>query len=506
MTKDHETKKLLETLKKNLDFKNERRLFSRYFGSFLWFVTDSPNNVPENFRNIQVRACGHYKLSEREKSACILCLKNVMKRAESSKTLEKFSCPAKLFGFCYPIAQGDRVYGHVVVCQIKKDPSGDTLGMFAAFTDTVVKQVQKELELQKLYETIRPRAIALSTVHTLHRLISSTLNLNELLSRIARLSLQVIRASRCSIKLVDSKRKVLLPKTTIDLRRKKAKLKKIRIGRWAPGKAVKYTKAVRGRDYLATPLIDEDVIGVITLYDKIDRSKFTDFDEEIMRTFCEQAVIAIKNAQLFKEQEKLTIGAIKSIAAILAAKASGTLIPKESFLKIVNLVGQEMRLSELELKSLEYASLLHDAGEIALPDKVIRKKGILTGKEYNLIKEHPSKAALILKPLKPLKSVVQIILHHHENYDGTGYPSGLKGSNIPMGARIMGVVAAFEAMIAEKPYRKKLSIKAAIAEVKRNSGRQFDPEVVSAFLDVLKRKAVMDTLRREKNVGKKTHK
>jgi HD-GYP domain-containing protein (c-di-GMP phosphodiesterase class II) len=224
-----------------------------------------------------------------------------------------------------------------------------------------------------------------------------------------------------------------------------------------------------------------------------------------MKTLCEQAVIAIKNAQLYMEQEKLTIGAIKSIAAILETKAPGTLLPRDSFLRIVHLMGQELKMSEHELKSLQYATLLHDAGQIALPDEVVKKKGLLTGKEYKLIKEHPKKAAIILKPLKSLKSVVPIILHHHESYDGTGYPSGLKGPHIPLGARIMGVVGAFEAMITKK-YRKPLSIQEAINEIKKNSGIQFDPKVVEAFLKIIKRKDMLNLLKKEIYATKKTHK
>lgn len=506
MTKNHDSELLFSRLKKNLNFKSERHIFSKYFGSFIWFVTDSPDNIPADFLNLQLKACKYCKSSGQHRKTCASRLRNLMKKAGSSRRIIKFICQANLHGFCYPLVQGDRIYGYIVVCQIKEEPTGDMLDMFSAFTDTVVKEVQKELELQKLYETIRPRAIALSTVHTLHRLISSTLNLSELLPRIARLSLQVMRANRCSIKLVDSKKKILLPKTTVDLRKKKTRLKKVRIGKWAPGKAVKFVKSIRGRDFLATPLVDEDVIGVITIYDKIDKKPFTDFDEEIMKTLCEQAVIAIKNAQLYKEQEKLTIGAIKSIAAILETKAPGTLLPRDSFLRIVHFMGQELKMSEHELKSLQYATLLHDAGQIALPDEVIKKKGLLTGKEYKLVKEHPKKAAVILKPLKSLKSVVPIILHHHESYDGTGYPSGLKGNHIPLGARIMGVVDAFEAMITKKPYRKMLSIQEAINEIKKHSGIQFDPKVVEAFLKVIKRKNMLNLLKKEIYATEKTHK
>jgi len=497
MNGKREKDKLLEKLKSNIDFKNEKKVFSKILGPFAYFVAERPEQIQNEFGSIQLKMCQECKANPLRRKKCLMQVKSILRKAKLSLHAEPFICYSRLHGFCYPIVQGEKIYGYLVVFQIKKAPSQNMLEIFSCYTDIVLKEVQKELELTKLYDTIRPRAIALSTVHTLHRLISSTLNLNELLPRLARLSLQVMRASRCSIKLLDAKKRILLPKATIDLRKKKTKLKKVRIGKWAPGKAVKYSKSIRGRDFLATPLIDEDVIGVITIYDKIDKKPFNEFEEEIMRTLCEQAAIAIKNAQLYMEQEKLTMGAIKSIAAILETKAPGTLLPKESFLKIVHLMGQELKLSDYELKCLQYATILHDAGQIAVPDEVIKKKGLLTGKEYGLIKEHPKKAALILKPIKSLKNIVPIILHHHEHYDGTGYPSGLKGNNIPLEARILGVVGAFEAMIIKKSYRKQLNIDEAVNEIKRNSGRQFDPKVVEAFLKVIKKKGIIKMLKKE---------
>ncbi len=116
------------------------------------------------------------------------------------------------------------------------------------------------------------------------------------------------------------------------------------------------------------------------------------------------------------------------------------------------------------------------------------KPARLTGREYKLVKEHPLESIKIIKPLKALKGAYPIILHHHEKYDGTGYPDGLKGSGIPLGSRIMAVAAAFEAMIVRRPYRKRISILEALEEIRKHSGTQFDPKVVSVFLKIINRK------------------
>lgn len=491
-------KELFEKLKNSVSLKKEEECIGTCLRPALWWLIDKPSPALADLQKVVYNNCPYLKKpSAQKKTRCVKGLLEVVKKAFKEKRLLKFDCAEGLHGFVYPIVQGDKLYGYIGACYRKKDVSSEILNIFSAFTDSIVREAQKELELSKLYETIRPRAIALSTVHTVHRLISSTLDLNELLPRIARLSLQIMRANRCSIKLVDSTKKILLPKATVDLREKKTRLKKVRVGKWAPGKAVKFGKPIRGADYLATPLIDEDVVGVITIYDKIDKKPFTQFDQEIMATLAEQAVIAIKNAQLYKEQEKITMGSIKSLATILDTRAPGTYVPRASFSRVATAIGQELHMDANELKSLEYAALLHDAGQIVVPDEVLAKPTKLTGKEYDIVKEHPERSVRIIKHMKALKTVIPIILYHHENYDGSGYPKGLKKDQIPLGARIMGIVSAFEAMITKRPYRVTKTLDEAIEEIRRNSGTQFDPKVVEAFLKAVKRRDIRSILEKE---------
>ena len=491
-------KELFDRLKNSLDLKKEQGMLSSFFRDPIWWIVHK-HDVTSFIKEEEVtKRCREIKSCPRpKKQACMKVLANAFSRAKRTKESQIFKCIDNLHGFVYPVVQGNKIYGYIAMCHAEKEIPQQVVGLFIGFVNALVKEIQKELELAKLYETIRPRAIALSTVHTVHRLISSTLDLDELLPRIARLSLHVVRANRCSIKLVDKAKKTLLPKTTVDLRKKKVRLKKVKIGMHAPGRAFKKVKSILGDNYLAVPLIDEDVIGVITLYDKVDARPFSHFDQEIMQTLAEQAVIAIKNAQLYKDWEKLTVGSIKSLAAILEARSPGIITPRDSFVRIVVEIGREFGMRANELKSLQYATLLHDAGEMVVPDEVLAKRTKLTGKEYKLVKEHPLRGVRIIKPLRALSGAAPIILHHHEKYDGTGYPKGLKGKHIPLGARIMAVVAAFEAMITKRPYRTKKSVSKAVKEIKRNSGTQFDPKVIEAFLKVVNRKHIRSLLKRE---------
>jgi len=490
-------REILERLKESKSLENEKACFGNCLDSIGWWIVEKiPANLHELKQLIAKNSNGFGAYFTKNRVS-LEPIRQALLESSTTKRVEKFSCSDDLHGFVYPLTIRDKISGFIGTLYTRKDIDTSIINIFSSFTDTVVMEVEKEYELAKLHETVRPRAIALSTVHTVHRLISSTLDLNELLPRIARLSLQIIRANRCSIKLVDSTRKVLLPKTTVDLREKKTRLKKVRIGRWAPGKSVKLSKPVRGERYLAVPLIDEDVIGVITIYDKIDRKPFTAYDEEIMTTLAEQAVIAIKNAQLYKEQEKLTLGGIKSLAAVLDAHRPIRHTPKLSLHKITLLIGQKLSMDEHELRCLEYAAVLHDAGQLVVPEEVLRKPTKLTGQEYELVKEHPERSVKIIKPIRTLKAVIPIILHHHENYNGSGYPKGLKGEQIPLGARIMAVVDAFEAMITKRPYRKPMDIDDAIEEIRKNSGTQFDPKVVTVFLQIIKKHDIRSMLEKE---------
>lgn len=490
--KDDYQKELFKRLLKSPALEKQKAAFSRILKGSIWWISEGTgkgklNSLGDNF------TC------EKKGRRCLRSLEKVVAKAKKSGELQKFICPSGRYGFCLPLIQGDKIYGFLTLCHIKEEASDEILTVFTAFAKALLREIQKELELSKLYEGIRPRAIALSTTHTVHRLISSTLDLNELLPRLARLCLQVLRAKRCSILLIDRTKRFLIPRTTIDLNYKKntIKRKKVRIGVGREGRVAHKNASLFKPSYLCVPLLEQDTIGVITVSQHIDKKPFTIFDQEILTVLAEQAVVAIKNAQLYAEQEKLTLGSIKSLAAILNARTPHKHTHSATFVNIVSVLGREMRLSLEEKRSLHYAALLHDAGKLTVPDEILTKSSKLTGREYDIIKEHPVKGAEIIKPLGTLKPVVSIILYHHEHYDGKGYPRGLKGKQIPLEARIMAVADAFEAMVCGRPYRKVFTVSQAASEIKKNSGSQFDPQVVRVFLKIVKRGEMKHLLKRK---------
>ncbi len=136
-----------------------------------------------------------------------------------------------------------------------------------------------------------------------------------------------------------------------------------------------------------------------------------------------------------------------------------------------------------ELQVLEYGALLHDIGKIAVPDAILCKDGPLTDEEWAIMREHPSLGHEILYGIAFLTDALPIVLYHHERFDGKGYPEGLAGDAIPIGARIFSAADAFDAMTADRHYRRALSLDEAMSELRRNSGTQFDPDVVVAMED-----------------------
>ena len=155
-------------------------------------------------------------------------------------------------------------------------------------------------------------------------------------------------------------------------------------------------------------------------------------------------------------------------------------------------VGQELGLDEAELQNLEVAALLHDIGKVGVPDSILKKPGKLDDEEYALMKKHPEYGWAVLRMLPGFERAALDILHHHESFDGKGYPAGLRETEIPIVSRIVTVIDAFDAMVSSRPYRKGLPHEEAVRRLIQCSGTQFDPVVVQCFLSFAQ--AEMDTV------------
>ena len=331
--------------------------------------------------------------------------------------------------------------------------------------------------------------LILSAVHMVYRLVNSTYTVKELTLRLTRLLCQFIRASSASVYILDANNKSIAGEASYN--------NQINIWREGPGDLKAVSRDVigvtRGDTVFADaciglPLVADDYLGAIFVRRSAGDRPFDAFDREMLSVFAEQAVTAVKNLQFNEEHEQAILGSIKAIGRFLKKKGGWGMTHPPAYTRIVQMLGRQLKVSREGMRSLEYASLLHDIGVIDIPFSILAKRGSLTSREFKIIRRHTAHSVALIKPVAFLKPVLPVILYHHEKYDGTGYPSGLKKEQIPLGARIIAVADAFEAMVQERPYRAPVGVDAAIGEIERNSGTQFDPRVVEAFLLLARQK------------------
>ncbi len=187
----------------------------------------------------------------------------------------------------------------------------------------------------------------------------------------------------------------------------------------------------------------------------------------------------------FAQLEELSTGAIRALADALDAKCDYTSGHSLRVSRFAVLIGRALGLPLETLKDVELAGVLHDIGKIGVPESILWKPAKLTPEEHKIMSEHPVKSAQIIGELSGLVRARAFVLHHHEFLDGSGYPDGLKGDEIPLGARIILVADAYDAMTTDRPYRKAIGHHKAIAELREKSGTQFDPKMVEALISVI---------------------
>ncbi|HOO55291.1 MAG TPA: GAF domain-containing protein [bacterium] len=334
--------------------------------------------------------------------------------------------------------------------------------------------------------------------------ISTTLDIDDVLDTIVDSIRNVMGFQKCSVKLLDSMTQTLKVRVSRGLGDEYLGKDTTHLGEGISGLAAKSRKIVVIEDVnsdervpqdhilrklgiksvICIPLITKQaVMGVLNLYTEKSH-EFTEDEKRLLGIFANQAASAIENARLFDSLRDSYLNTIQALSMAIDAKDRYTHGHSQRVSEISMMIGREMGLKADSLELLEYAADLHDIGKIGISEVIIGKKTKLTVDEYEIIKTHPLVGETIIEPVPFLQDARPVIRHHHERYDGFGYPDGLKGQEIPLLARIIHIADAYDAMTSDRPYRRALSHEDAIEEVKKHSGTQFDPKVVQSFLRI----------------------
>ena len=374
---------------------------------------------------------------------------------------------------------------------------GNTKKVLEEWSDKLEKKVRlRTQELEKSKDK-------LSTLYNISRVISSTLKLDNILKLLLDFSVKISGANRGSVMLLDEKKNIFSIKAAYNLSEKIIRevtftKDENTIGWIVKNKKPLYIKDLeqdkrflkketvdyKTKQLLMVPIVIEgEVKGVINLD---NNTSFTTDTINLLKSFSEQAAVTINNAHLYQKIQDSYFEIVKALAQAIEAKDPYTHGHSEGVMKYAVLIAQKLGLQEREKESLRYAAILHDIGKIGVRGIVLNNPNGLTSDEYNEVKKHPLIGEGIIKPIELLQPIRPLMRHHHEWYNGKGYPDGLSGENIPLGARILAVADAYDAMKSDRPYRKALTEETAIQELKRGSGTQFEPKIVEVFLKILK--------------------
>jgi HD-GYP domain-containing protein (c-di-GMP phosphodiesterase class II) len=253
----------------------------------------------------------------------------------------------------------------------------------------------------------------------------------------------------------------------------------------------------REPDYAGTPvtpdvrseldvpvIVDGEPWGVLTIQ-SAELEAFDEGDASMIRSAAHQLSAGLRSARLREALDRAQLGTAEALKAALDARAAATVGTPAALVQRCEAVGRRLGLGEGDLGALRYAATLHDIGELGVPEAILNKPGPLTDEERPAIQRHPLISEGILSPIEFLADTLPLVRAAHERWDGTGYPDGLAGEEIPLGARILFACDCYDAMMAERPYRPALPAEEARQELRQAAGTQLDPRVVEALLGVL---------------------
>lgn len=358
----------------------------------------------------------------------------------------------------------------------------------------------------KLIEWFKRQTTELASLYRAGRLATSSLDLKDVLNLTTEVATHLIDdAQVCTLRFLSRDKKELILKSAFGLDFEYLMDDPITVEGTAIGKVIRtrspyklgelmrsttnrfprFVKEKGLHSFLSVPILKEaEPLGTLTIYAK-KRYSFSREDVKLLSLFASHIALSLKSTGLFKKMRKNYLDIIREVSSIVEAKDEFTKGHTERVTSYALKIARALGIKGMRRELLRCAGILHDIGKIAIDSAILNKPGKLTAEEWAQIKQHPVIASEMLTNVEFLDELAPIVRHHHERFTGGGYPDGVKSDEIPLESRILAVADSFEAMTSDRPYRSALSKQKAIAELKRCSGTQFDPAIVSAFLETI---------------------
>lgn len=370
-----------------------------------------------------------------------------------------------------------------------------------------MKRMMKGIDLDKWMsklKRIEEKVERLALLSRLSQILNSSLEQQEVRKRAMEAATQLMKAQVGSLLLLDEKREKLYFEVALGDKEEAIKTTTLNIGEgiagWVaqkgkplivnhPEEDARFYRAMDGkmnfktRNLICVPIkVKKRVIGVLEAINKWDEADFDDEDLSLFTSLADQVAIALDNSRLYQEQEEMFFQTAESLADAIEKRDPYTGGHTQRVTLYSLAIAQYLPLEPIEKKWLKIAAVLHDIGKIGIEDQILKKPTQLSPEEYDVIKHHSDLGAEIIEHIKQLKEIIPGVKYHHEQVNGRGYPQGLKGKDIPLLAKIVSVSDTYDAMTTDRPYRKALTKGAAVQELKRCAGSQFDRKVVEAFM------------------------
>ena len=353
--------------------------------------------------------------------------------------------------------------------------------------------------LQERSESLTKKVLELATLYEMSRALGSTLDMDELLGSVLDSALRIFDLGLGYVTLRERDTSDLFIRAARGADHDETTAIRSSMSEWVvregrplifnpdPTAGADRIDVVTGaKAALCVPLVSaEGTIGSITIGSNDPAYRFSSDDVRLLSTIANHVTIAVGNIELFTSLQEAYLATVRSLAAAVDAKDTYTRGHSDRVAGYATLIAERMGIAHEQRTALEMAAYLHDIGKIGVKEEILLKPGTLSEDEMDQMRHHPLIGANILKPVAFPWAITPVVRHHHENYDGTGYPAGLTGEEIPLLARILTAADSYEAMTADRPYRAGRAAAEAIAEMRRCAGSQFDPRVVEVLAEIV---------------------